>query len=106
MKSALAALLLSGCSIALQPNLPDGATRVAVGQYCSTSRVLPIVDLVAAGLATGVGAYGAARVDDTGNVIAGTALLVAILDVASGKNGWHRATECREARRGGAVAAR
>ncbi|HEX7839708.1 MAG TPA: hypothetical protein VF469_19670 [Kofleriaceae bacterium] len=102
----VAMLALSGCAYTFQEHLP---TRRVPGQpvdraACSTSRVLPAVDLGLVGAEALVGAAGVAihanvghisNHEDRGNVIAGVGLFAALIQYASADTGFSWAKECR-----------
>jgi hypothetical protein len=106
---ATAVALSSGCAMTFQSHLPAGSSPTSARDaQCSESRLLPWIDtgFLAAELATaGVGvaiSTGAingndTKHDDQGKLIAGVALAVAVLQLASAGNGFERARQCRAA---------
>jgi hypothetical protein len=88
---AIAALLASGCSVALQKK----PTSVATGE-CSTSRALPIVDTV--GVAAGLATMGYGLSDQehkTGTAIMMAGSVVAFAYMVSAATGFRWSGECR-----------
>jgi hypothetical protein len=93
MRRYVAVLLLaSGCSIAFQSK-PSRTSQAHTD--CSTSRVLPIVDTLGTVAAVAASIYGFSRSDKTGDAIGGAAGLTSIFYLASAKNGFDDAAQCR-----------
>lgn len=92
MRKLLILALSSGCSFALQSRPPKGRNE------CTASPVFAVVDTIVTAAALGATIYGASRVDDTGNVVAGTGGLTTIAFMASAGSGYRWAGQCQEAR--------
>ncbi|HEU4727697.1 MAG TPA: hypothetical protein VFT22_07405 [Kofleriaceae bacterium] len=87
-----------------QKHLPrGGVTSASSPSACSSSRVLPWVDVGfisaevgagAAGFLIHAGVFGGHDHEDVGTIVTGVALAVAVVQGASAGNGFRRAAEC------------